>query len=75
MSLVSGLIHAGESTDADLHEAMTALREGRVPDIAPESIHGHPARPPVRWIPSGVGPDPGGLIIRREEDHEEQPQD
>jgi hypothetical protein len=75
MTLVNGLIHAGDSSDATLHEAMTALREGRVPDIDPERTHERPARAATRWVPSGIGTNQGGMIIRREEEPEEEPED
>ena len=67
MSLVNALIHQG-ATDAVIHEAMSAAREGRVPDIDSERIHRSPQRARTRWVPSGIGTGQSGMIIRREEE-------
>ena len=59
------------AADAVIHEAMCALREGRVPDIDPERIHGDPNKH-TRWVPSGIGAGQSGMIIRREEETGEE---
>jgi hypothetical protein len=73
MHVVDALIHAG-AADEVIHEAMCAVREGKVPDIEPERIHAYPKQQ-SRWVPSGMGF--GGLLTRRvdeppEDDHPQE---